>query len=206
MWLTTLDYACYDCDPGIIVSVTHPDPPSNTVARLQNEQRNAIGETARDDAYALAVYKVDYDRNSLYLLHLLQWCLDQPATGPQEDVCEQPFLDELTNLYWRGDPKFLDPLLLAAASPNNVVLEVGYFYADLLDRRTAEMIQALGKLPLETQTAVCKLAGSDGFSMDSPKLERTSTHLMAQKGEASQRCLSCATDAANSGPSHHHPN
>jgi len=63
------------------------------------------------------------------------------------------------NLYRRGDSALLQPLLQLAESGKDVILEIGTFYAGLLDRRTAASVDGLRKLPQEKQRVIRKPAG-----------------------------------------------
>jgi ERCC4-type nuclease len=79
--------------------------------------------------------------------------------------------------------------LQTSDSHADIVDEDSYFYGDLLDRRTAEILRELDSLSTEKQEAVCRLAGKDDLSMDSPKEERVSKQLKAIGGESATRCL-----------------
>ena len=187
MWISYLVSECNGCDPGVIISESHSDPPPALIDRLRQEQPTATGVSARDSAYALAIFDVDYTRNRKYLLRLLDWCLTQSGTNP--DACDERLLDELANLYWRGDKDLLEPLVQATGSDRNVVDEIGSFLADLLDRSTPDAIRVLHSLPVEKQEAFCKLAGEDGFRFDHSRLERAVNHVRAVGDDVAQRCL-----------------
>jgi hypothetical protein len=95
----------------------------------------------------------------------------------------------LENLYWRGDNGLLGQLLQAADSRSDVVDDDGYFYGDMLDRRTTEMLRGLDSLSALKQKAVCEQAGKDDLSLDPPKEERVAKQLKAIGGDLATRCL-----------------
>lgn len=195
-WLSYLDSECNQCDPGVITSISHRTPPASVVKILRDEQSTASGERARDIAYALAVYNVEYRQNRDYLLGLLNACLSRPNESPEDDVCDHRLFDYITNLYWRGDSALLPQLLQMADSRKDVIGEIGTFYANLLDRRTAIMVEGLQSLSIAKQQTVCRLAGEDDFRIDSPKLKRVAEQLHAASGDVAERCLQEAKKAA----------
>ncbi len=199
-WLSYLQFECTGCDPGVFTTISHPTPPASLLASLRREQPSSSGEHARDIAYALAVFDTEYQRNRGYLLESLNACLSRPKESPENDVCDGKLLAYVTNLYWRGDSALLEPLLQLAESRKDVILEIGRFYADLLDRRTAITLEGLRKLSPEKQRVICKLAGEDEYSIDEPKLERVTEHLHAIGGETADQCLRVAEQAANDVP------
>ena len=198
-WISYVIWECNKCEPALVTTLSHSDPPNSIVEGFRKEQSNASGESARDIAYALAVFKVEYDSNRDHLLSLLNGCLTKPKNSP-EDVCDSNLGAYLINLYWRGDNGLLVPLLQVADSEDEAVESDGYFYSDLLERRTSEVLSALGALPVEKQKEVCKLAGKDDLSMNSPKEERVAKQLRAAGGEVAERCLQEAEKAANEVP------
>lgn len=199
-WLSYLEFECNGCDPGIFTTISHPTPPAPLLANLRREQPSSSGERARDIAYALAVFDTEYQRNRDYLLESLNACLSRPKESPENDVCDGKLLDYMTNLYWRGDSALLQPLLQLAESRKDVILEIGTFYANLLDRRPATTVDGLRKLPPEKQRMICKLAGADEYSINQPMLERVAGHLHAMGDETADRCLQEAEKAANDVP------
>jgi hypothetical protein len=157
------------------------------MASLLQEQPTASGEAARDTAYTLAVFNVEYQKNREYLLNFLTSCTSGPEIYPQPDGCDDKLLDELTNLYWRGDDGLLDPLL--ESDPHKeVLLEISYFYVALLDRRPEAILKELQLLPIEKQGTVCNLAGNE-FSVGNPQFDRITQHLRSAEGKAAQQCL-----------------
>lgn len=199
-WLSYFEFECDGCDPGVFTTISHPTPPGPLLASLRHEQPSSSGERARDIAYALAVFGTEYQRNRDYLLESLNACLSRPKESPENDVCDRKLLDYVTNLYWRGDSALLQPLLQIADSRKDVILEIGTFYADLLDRRTATTVDGLRELPPEKQRLICKLAGEDEYSIDEPELERVAGRLHAIGDETADRCLQEAEKAANDVP------
>jgi len=189
-WISVIDWECNECEPVVESTTTHTDLPTAVVDRLRREQSSAQGEKAMDIAYALAVFNIDYEKNREYLLSLLDICLSNPSKAPLDGICDDTKLYKfLANLYWRGDYKLLSTLLQTSDSHADVVDEDGYFYGDLLDRRTAEILRELDSLSTEKQKAVCRLAGKDDLSMDLPKEERVSKQLKAIGGESATCCL-----------------
>ena len=188
-WLSYLVSECNGCDPGLVVTTSHADPPPAVLARLRREQPRASGESARDIAYALAVFGTGYRQNRDYLVEVLNSCLSRPRESPKDAVCNGRLLDYVTNLYWRGDTGLLGPLLHCADSRGDVVDEVGTFYADLLDRHASAALQGMQELPVAKQRIICSLAGEDGFRVDPPKLERVAQHFHALGGDVADRCL-----------------
>ena len=195
-WLSYLDSECNQCDPGVITSVSHQTPPASVVTLLREEQPNAAGERARDIAYALAIYEVEYRQNRDYLLGLLNTCLSRPRESSEDDDCDPKLLDFVTNLYWRGDSTVLPQLLQMADSRKDIIGEIGTFYANLLERRTAIAVEGLQSLPIAKQKTICHLAGADDFRIDSPKLNRVAQQLRGIGGEVADRCLQEAEGAA----------
>ncbi|MGA8312374.1 MAG: hypothetical protein WB755_20255 [Terriglobales bacterium] len=55
----------------------------------------------------------------------------------------------------------LQPLLQLAESCKDLIPEIGTFYAGLLDRRTAAIVDGLRKFLQGKQGMICKLAGED---------------------------------------------
>jgi hypothetical protein len=192
-WISYIDFECDDCEPAIVVSVSHSEPLPPVVESLRKEQPLAKGVRARDIAYALAVFKQDYQRNREYLLAFFNACLakSSESSDDDDDLCDDRLQDYLINLYWRGDDALLAPLLKAAGNEPRFVRGLGYFYGDLLDRRTAAALQGLKRLSREKQQTVCDMAGEDEFSVDSQKLEALGNHLPADDAVA----MSCLIDA-----------
>jgi hypothetical protein len=172
-----------------VSTISHPDIPVNVVDRLRREQPVASGERARDVAYALAVFKVEYDRNRNYLLNLLDQCLSLPIKTPNGDLCDSNLGDYLINLYWRGDGALLQRLLQMADSQSKAVDNDSYFYSEMLEQRTAVFLQGLDGLPFDKQKVICKLAGDDDLSMNFPKEERVFKQLKAIGGNPATRCI-----------------
>lgn len=198
-WLSYLDSECTQCDPGNITSISHRTPSASVVKLLRDEQRAASGERARDIAYALAVYNIEYRQNRDYVLGLLNGCLSRPKESSEDDVCDHRLLDYLTNLYWRGDSTLLPHLLQMADLRKDVIGEIGTFYANLLDRGTAIAVKGLQSLSVAKQQTICRLAGEDDFRIDSPKLERVAEQLHAASGDVADRCLREARKGAAHG-------
>ncbi len=188
-WASYLVAECNDCDPGVVVTVTHPDVPPDLVDQLRKEQSSDVGERARNVAFALAIFKSDYETNRDFLLKLLRVCLSRPRNSAEDDVCDTKLVDEIANLYWRGDAELLQPLLNAADRRDDVLGEAGGFYSDLLDRRTALVVGELRKLPEEKQRMVCEMAATDDLRFDSPKLDRVMKNLRATGDDVAERCI-----------------
>ncbi len=199
-WISYLMSECDGCDPGVETMVSHPNPPASLLGSLLREQPTASGGNARDIAYSLAVFKVQYRKNREYLVELLNTCLDRPKDSPEDEVCDAKLLDYLTNLYWRGDEGLLKPLLQLADSRKDVINEVGTFYGQLLDRHTTAALKTMQSLSISKQRTVCKLAGEDDLSMNPPKLERVELRLRAEHDEVADRCLQEAKTGAGSTP------
>jgi len=83
-----------------------------------------------------------------------------------------------------------------ADSRKDVIGEIGTFYANLLDRRTAITVEGLQSLSIAKLLTVCRLAGEDDFRIDSPKLERVEEQLHAASSDVAERCLQEAKKAA----------
>lgn len=190
-WLDYLISECNGCAPGVITAVSHAIPPSALVSVLREEQPRASGERARDIAYELSVFKIDYRRNRDYLMAVLKSCLSAPQIRPepQDDPCDGHLLDYVTNLYWRGDSQVLGPLLGSVDSDKDTVSEIGTFYSNLLERRSAEVLHGMRDLPPEKQRLICGLAGQDDLSMNGPKFDRVVDRLKADNSETADRCL-----------------
>ena len=188
-WVSYLQSECIGCDPGLITLISHPDPPSELVTGLRKEQTRVSGARARNIAYALAVFGSDYKTNRDYLLKLMGACLARPKESSEDDVCDSTLLDYLTNLYWRGDATLLNPLLQMADSRRDVIIDIGTFYADLLDRSPVAMLQQLGTLSVDQQEKVCQLA-EDDLRGGTPKLTRVKANLAREGNETTKRCWS----------------
>jgi hypothetical protein len=192
LWMSSVEWNIDGCEPCVVSTVIHPDIPPSVIDRLRKDQPAARGERAMDDAYALAVLQVDYKKNRDYLLDLLGVCLAKPNLPPPlEDVCDSNagLVDYLANLYWRGDSELLTPLMNAADSSSYVMDPVGTFYAELLDRRSADALHVIAGLPVQKQIATCEQAGHDDLSLDPPKMERVEKQLRADGGAAALRCM-----------------
>jgi len=200
-WVSFIDFETDTCEPCVEQRISHVEPPADAVESSRSKQATAWGEDAARIAFALAVFGVDYAKNRDYLSELLNICLSSPNEHKLKDVCDDGSITLfLESLFWRGDIGLLNKLLEAADSHADAVTEIGTFYADLLERRNADVLRALGGLPVEKQKEVCKLAGSDDLSMNSPKQERVAKQLRAAGGEVALRCLQEAEKAANEVP------
>jgi hypothetical protein len=188
-WLSYLVSDCDDCEPGVETWISHPGAPQTVTKRLRRQQAGASGERARDIAYALAVFGVDYQPNRDFLIGLLNSCLSRPKGSSEDDVCDYVLPDYLTSLYWRGDDGLLETLLASADNPSYVVSQIGDFYADLLDRRTAAAVQRIRMLAPAKQASICGLAGKIDFSIDAPKFKRVADQLRASGGATAEGCL-----------------
>jgi len=188
-WVSYLESECNGCDPGVFTTRSHLTPPQDVVARLRKDQVGASVGRARDIAYALAVFGVDYQSNRDLLMQSLQICLSRPKESPEDDVCDSTLLKYMTNLYWRGDPELLLPLLQLADYRKDVLTELGYFYGDLLDRHTSDALREMEQIPVDKQRVICRLAAEDDFSLDPPKLDRVSQRLRAAATPTATRCL-----------------
>jgi hypothetical protein len=144
---------------GVEMLVSNPDPLPGMLEQLLAEQPNASDGRARDIAYALAVYKDNYEKNRDYLLGLLRSCLARPKESSEDHICDEDLLDYISNLYWRGDATLLQPLLELADTCGDVLGSIGAFYADLLDRHLGATLDGLGTLDPQQQQVVCGLAG-----------------------------------------------
>lgn len=188
-WISYLEDECNGCDPGVVTTISHPDPPPSLILSLQKEQPRASGERARDIGYALAVFNVEYQRNRDYVMALLTSCLARPKESPEDDVCDGRLLDYITNLYWRGDDSLLARLLEIADSRKDVIGEIGTFYSNLLDRRADGVLRAMQVLPSEKQRLVCSLAEENDLRVGTPKFELVLANLRAANNETGDRCL-----------------
>jgi hypothetical protein len=188
-WVSYLLSECNGCDPGVYTTLSHSAPPQHLVTSLRREHADASGGRARDIAYTLAVFGSEYQHNRDYPLRLLSGCLSRPKESPEDDVCNGELLDYVTNLYWRGDTGLLSPLLQVADDRRDVILEIGNFYGNLLDRRPAAALSGIGVLSVDKQQTICGLAGGDDFSTNMPKLQRVAEHLRTLGTDVAVRCL-----------------
>jgi len=78
----------------------------------------------------------------------------------------------------------LVPLLQIAESRRDVIDDVGTFYSDLLDRRGAVVLSAMGELPDDRQKLVCRLADEDDLRLNGPKRDRVIAFLRGARGTA----------------------
>lgn len=196
-WISYLDSECGD--PGIITWLSHAEPPPSIPARLEQEQPRASGGRARDIAYGLAVFGNRYEQNRDYLLQLLNTCLSRPRESSEDDVCDGTLLDYVTNLYWRGDSDLLEPLLKIADSRKDVLLNIGIFYADVLDGRPAAILDKMKNLPIEKQCMICHLAQELDLRPNTPRYERVTRNLRSDGSEVANRCLQEAETASGEG-------
>lgn len=196
--MSSVEWLYDGCEPCEFSLVTHTDIPPLVVERLRKEQPTAWGERAMDVAYALAVVHVDYTKNRDYLLDLLGVCLAKPVGRPPlEDICDDTRLvSYLVNLYWRGDNDLMLPLLNAAGSQSYAVDLIDGFYGDLLERSTQDALREIAVLPIEKQTAICKVAGINNPGIDAEKRDRAITRLRAAEGDMAGRCLQIAGSEA----------
>jgi|GEM_PF-7001412 len=196
-WFSYLVSECNDCDPGVVTAFSHSNPPLSLIKHLRQEQPNASGKRARDIAYSLAVFNIEKKRNSDYLINLMNTCLANPKDSSEDDICDNILLEFITNLYWRGDERLLDPLLQLSDSRKGFINEVGTFYGDLLDRKPINAVQGLRHISVDKQIAVCKMAGEDNFSIDGPQLDRVVKQLDSLGNDIAENCLKVAMKAAN---------
>lgn len=171
---------------GVEMWVSNPDPLPAMREQLLEEQSNSTGGRARDVAYALAVYKENYEKNRDYLLDLLRACSARPKGSSQDDVCDDDLLEYVINLYWRGDVTLL-PTLLELADKHDDIGDIETFYADLLDRQPKTALNGLRVLDPQHQQLVCKLA-SDSLG-NVPQLGRIEKFLRASTDEVANHCL-----------------
>ena len=115
-------------------------------------------------------------------------------------MCDGKLLDYLTNLYWRGDSDLLAPLLQCADSRKDVIEEIGTFYGDLLDRRTAAALRGMREVSIDKQKEICSMAGEDDLSLNAPKLRRVTSRLHAAQDDVAERCLQEAVRGAGHTP------
>jgi len=188
-WVSYLITECNDCDPGTVTWETHDDVAQAVLEGLRKEQPTAEGQRARDIAYALAVFRFNYDENRELLIKQLKSCLARPPNSPEDDVCDGRLVDYLANLYWRGDSRLLQILLDVAERRQDVLDEAGEFYSALLDRRMGVAMEGLLKIPEEKQRLVCKMAYTDDLRFDSPKLARIEANLSALGSDSAKVCL-----------------
>lgn len=187
---TSLGYLIFQGEPGIVTFTSGPDSSADKINALQREQAEASGERARDIAYELAVFHVDYQKNREYLLSVLNRCLSRPKDSAEDDECSSDLMEFIVNLYWRGDDVLLPTLLRVADSRKDVISEIGSYYSDLLTRRGKSAIEALESLPEEQQIKICKLAFDDDLESNSPKLSQVQNFLRDENRPAATRCLS----------------
>jgi hypothetical protein len=188
-WVSYLVTECNECDPGVVTEQTHNNVPQPVLDDLREEQPTADGQRARDIAYALAVFRFNYDGNREFLVKQLRSCLARPKNSPEDDVCDRRLVDYLANLYWRGDSRLLQILLNIAGRREDVLDETGEFYAVLLDRRMNAVMGGLHNLPEEKQRLVCQMAFTDDLRFDSPKLSRITEKLRASTQNEAAQCL-----------------
>jgi len=185
---TWLAYLIFEGEPGVVTFAPQSDPPTDWIETMQNEHSNASGKRARDIAYSLAIFGVEYEKNRDYLLRLLDGCLTRPRESPEDDECDSELLDFVTNLYWRGDDGLLMPLLRLADTRRDVIGEIGTFYSDLLDRRKEVALTSIEGLGADQQHLVCTMAYDDDLSIDIPKRDRVRAFLTKTPGDAAARC------------------
>lgn len=194
-WLSYIEFEPDGYD-GVVTAISHPEVPQELLSRLRNEQPTASGARARDIAYALAVFKDNYNRNRDYLLQLLKTCADRGKGSPQDAVCDDDLLDFVTNLYWRGDESLLQPLLTLPVSLNDSGYDLGTFYSDVLDRHPTSILHGLHTLTPEHRQDICKMAGKDDLSTDGPKLKRVEKGLSSSTDDLAKPCLQAAKQGA----------
>lgn len=195
-WLSYLVSECDDCEPGVVTYLSHSDAPPSIPARLREEQPAASGERARDVAYALAVFRVDHQQNRDYLVQLLTACLSRPKESSEDEVCDGKLLLYVTNLYWRGDAELLGPLLQMADSREDVIGDIGRFYANLLDRQPIATLSGMRNVSADKRRTICSLAGEFELRLDNPKFERVADHLRAAGDEVAGQCMQEAKRAS----------
>jgi hypothetical protein len=188
-WVSYLETECNGCDPGVIEWKAHSDIPQALLESLRKEQPSAEGRRARDIAYALAVFGVEYEANRDSLLKRLDKCLGPGIGSVDDESCDEGLFNELENLYWRGDTSLLQPLLQVSDRDGDVVDLAGRFYADLLEARTEIALTGMEQLPLRKQRSVCERSVKDDLDLDPPKLARVEAKLQASGSDLALACL-----------------
>lgn len=188
-WISYIEWECDECEPVVVESRQHTDIPTDYLAQLTSEQAHATGERAVDIAYALAVYNVDRERNTEYLVSLLNICNAAGKKPGIEGVCEEDRLvRELAELYWRGNSAILPVLLNSALSRSEALDSIGEFYADFLEDGTDDVIPALAALSEETRAGVCKTAAATDLSFDQPKRQRVLDRMRRLQSPVADDC------------------
>jgi hypothetical protein len=198
-----LGYLIFEGEPGVLAFSPQTNPPHGLSDDLRKEQLNDSPGRARDIAYTLAVFKVDYPTNRDYLLSSLTNCLLRPKDSAENSVCDGDLFSFVANLYWRGDSALLVPLLQLTESRRDVIDDIGIFYADLLDRRGVVALNVLGELSGAQQQILCRLADEDDLRYDAPKRYRVMSFLRGAKGGAATRCLTAFRNDDPISPSQH---
>lgn len=197
-WVSSIEWACDECEPVVVESQTHSSIPAEVVERLRKEQPAATGTRAMEIAFALAVFGLDRERNRNYLVDLLTVCLSSPDKPAIEGICDHVRLTSMiANLYLRGDSELLNPLLKVADSDAYVAEEIGDFYAEMLDRRPAEILRGMESLPIAKKQAVCRLAGENEHSVEIPRFQRIAENLRTTGSDLARGCLQTAQVAAH---------
>lgn len=176
--------------------IAHPEPLAGTVEALRAEQPQASGGRARDIAYALAVFKENYQANRDYLIDVLVSCLGRPKGSPGGGVCDYELLDYVVNLYWRGDDSLLLFLVGVADSRMDPIGDVGTFYADVFERHPDAALKAVQTIAPERRGMVCRLVG---LSASAQQLRRVNAALRASTDPVAKDCQESVGKGAASG-------
>jgi hypothetical protein len=195
MWADTLTYACYDCDPGIVILQEYrADAIPYSIAvehldQLKLERLTAKGERARDIAYELTVYGFESQKNRKTLLDLHEHCIQQTDLPP-DVVCDEKLAYELQNLHWRGDAALADILFNAVHSSNYYEENIDYFYFDYLFNKPEEMMRQISRFSPDDQTLLCSHAQRVAYSRET---EAIIANLHKINSPEAMRCLQTFT-------------
>lgn len=175
----------------------HEEPFTGLRDTIANHQLDGLSYDKYDDAYAKAVLGIEYAKNRALLLAAFERCAKKDEIDP--DDCQSNLGEHVINLYWRGDDALLQPMLDAAADKPEVLLEMGWFYAQLLSRKPELAVQRLERLPAEKQEIICRQAGKDEFWYDPPSQTDPVGNALNALGAIGRRCWNVALKAAQSG-------
>ena len=183
-----------DENPHRVVKVD-PAQRDEVVKELRAAQKTATGARAVEIAFLLAAFDANYAKNRDYLIDNLRGC----TTSAVKSGCDGNIAEYLLALYEQGHKDVLKPLMLIGKDSYSAAgaVSLGRFLSSLIADDAAEFFDAIRRLPAETQSQLCDLAGmgyGDGLPAD--RLQRILKELKARGDEVSLTCLQ-AIEAAS---------
>jgi hypothetical protein len=175
---------------GLPSRLVLPKPAARDAAvhELKKAQATARGTHAQRVAFLLAALEIDYARNRDYLLWVLSGCQAEEIKRGCDDLTPE----YLTDLYGRGHPEILAPLLKRGLNSYSAAGSefLGDFAATVVAKAPSEFIDAIRTFPAATQSKICYFAGtSDGGGMAPSDLDQARKRLSQLSDPIARHCL-----------------